>query len=450
MVYRYQLQPGEMIPQGKPEKIVIDDLGNHEHMAKPVAFDHEGHIYVPFGAPSNACQSPKRTPGAQGLDPCPQVEQHAGVWRFDADKIGQKQSDGHHYARGVRSVVAMDWNEVDSSLYLVMHGRDDLFRLFSELYTPWESALLPSEEFIKVRDGGDYGWPYCYYDQLQGKKVLAPEYGGDGGDSIGRCADCDLPIMGFPGHWAPNDLHFYRGNQFPQHYKNGAFVAFHGSTIRAPYPQAGYFVGFVPFVDGRPTDVEVFADGFALVDPIINVKDAVCRPMGIAMGPDGSLYLSDTELGRIWKVTYTGDRDNFGSPQLDSFAYRNQMANIRQPHPDRDIISSNSLVHNNTYFLYCSGCHQPNGTGATGRFPPLKGTDWVTGDKKRLIHLVLNGMEGDIEVNGEMYNGVMPQHQFLSDSAVADVLTYIRKSFGNNADAVEVAEVTKVRSELGQ
>ena len=167
--------------------------------------------------------------------------------------------------------MAIEWNDVDDRLYTVMHGRDDLLRLWSNKFSPWQSALLPSEEFLRVDEGSNSGWPYCYYDQMQGKKVLAPEYGGDG-KIIGRCDTFNNPIIGFPGHWAPNDLFFYEGDQFPDRYKNGAFIAFHGATNRAPYPQSGYFIGFVPFHEGVfDKEVEVFADGFARVDPIVSV-----------------------------------------------------------------------------------------------------------------------------------------------------------------------------------
>ena len=206
----------------------------------------------------------------------------------------------------MRSIVALDWNTSDKSLYAVVHGRDDLHRLWPNHFSQWESALLPSEEFVKIEKGDHFGWPYCFYDQMQGKKVLAPEYGGDG-TIIGRCADYKDPVIGFPGHWAPNDLVFYEGNTFPDHYKNGAFIAFHGSTNRAPYPQSSYFVGFVPFENGKPSGpYEVFADGFAGIDPIVNTRDAKFRPMGIAFAPDGSMYIGETEKGRIWKINFSG------------------------------------------------------------------------------------------------------------------------------------------------
>lgn len=451
VVYRQRLEPGKLVPETDIEVMLTDDHahGRHEHIGKPLSFDNEGNMYVPFGAPSNACQEIKRTPNMPGMDPCPQLEDHGGIWKFDANKPGQTQRDGSMFATGLRSIVAMDWNTTDNNLYVVMHGRDDLLRLWAQRFTPWESAMLPAEEFLRVKQGTDAGWPYCYYDQVQGKKVLAPEYGGDG-DSIGRCGDFEMPLIGFPGHWAPNDLFFYTGDQFPEHYKNGAFIAFHGSTNRAPYPQAGYFIGFVPFKDGQPSgEWEVFADGFAGVDPIVNVSDAIYRPMGIAMGPDGSLYFSDTERGKIWRVMYKGDKKGFGQPQLQRMEERKLASNIRTPDEVEDNLDKGQAVGGEKiYQVYCGSCHQNNGKGASGRFPPLAGAPWVTGDKNLLISIVLNGMEGPITVNGEQYNNVMPQHRFLKDEEIASVLTYIRQSFGNSAGEVSTEDVAKIRQTL--
>lgn len=447
-VFRMKLPRWGLVPTGEMELVIKDDHehGRHEHIAKPITFDNQGHIYVPFGAPSNACQEPKRTPEKPGLDPCPQLEDHAGIWRFDANKLNQTQKDGYKYATGIRSVVGLDWNFQDNELYVVLHGRDDLLRLWPKVYSPWQSAVLPAEEFVRATEGSNFGWPYCYYDQIQGKKVLGPEYGGDG-IKVERCADFDDPLIGFPGHWAPNDLLFYTGDMFPERYKSGAFIAFHGSTNRAPYPQSGYFVAFVPFEGGNPTgDWEIFADGFAGVDPIVSVSDAVYRPMGLAMGPDGSLYIGDTEKGKIWRVMYKGEKAAFGSNELAAMEARKKMSHIRTPDQIEDNLQREEINPGAlTYLRYCGICHQANGEGASGRFPPLKGTDWVTGDKERLIDIVLNGREEAMEVNGETYTNAMPQHSFLSDKELAAVLTYIRSSFGNEAEAVTEQEVKKVR-----
>ncbi len=452
VVYRYKLDKhGDIIP-GDPEVIMTDDHehGKHQHIGKPIAFDNKGYMYVPFGGPSNACQVEGRTPGSPGIDPCPQLEDHGGIWRFDANKTGQTQKDGYKFATGIRSVVGLDWNPVDETLYAVVHGRDDLYRLFPDVYTPWESALLPSEEFIRVTEGSDFGWPYCYYDQLQNKKVLAPEYGGDG-KIVGRCESCDDPVIGFPGHWAPNDLMFYTGDQLPERYKNGAFIAFHGSTNRAPYPQSGYFVGFVPFKDGKATGAwEVFADGFAQMDPIISVYRSVNRPMGVATGPDGSIYISDSNQGKVWRVMYTGDKNDFGEKELASMEERKQATHIRTPDEIKDnLIKGENLSEGNRLYLqYCSACHQGDGHGAGGRFPTLVDTDWVTGDKTRLIRVVLEGLEGAIEVNGESFSGLMPQHAFLKDDEISEILTFIRTNFGNDASNITIDEVSKVRKKI--
>lgn len=451
VVYRMKLSPGNLIPEGELEVVMTDDHahGSHEHVAKPVTFDDQGHIYIPFGAPSNACQEFNRTPFSVGMDPCNILEDHGGVWRFDAHKNNQTQKDGYRYATGLRSLVGIEWNPMDKKLYAVMHGRDDLLRLWPNKFSPWQSAVLPAEEFLRIEEGSHAGWPYCYYDQMQGKKVLAPEYGGDG-RIVGRCDSFSNPIIGFPGHWAPNDLFFYTGNQYPGHYKNGAFIAFHGSTNRAPYPQAGYFIGFMPYRDGEfQAPVEVFADGFARLDTIVNVSDAVYRPMGIAMGPDGSLYFAETEKGRIWKVSYKGKKEKFGTAQLASMAQRAQTANhIRTPDEVLDNLDRGKKSDGEkAYRVYCGACHQNNGLGASGRFPPLA-SDWVSGDKSRLINIVLQGVEGDILVNNEIWNGTMPRHDFLKDEDIATILTYIRSSFGNQGDAVTPEEVKAQRDQL--
>ena len=448
-VYRQKLGSGEMVPESELEEIVIDpnEPPAREHVGKPIAFDNEGHLFVPFGAPSNACQDPKRTPGQPGVDPCHQLDTYGGVWRFDAETPGQSQEDGVLFSTGIRSLVGMDWNPIDGHLYTVMHGRDDLLRMFPDHFDGWESALLPAEEFLRVTEDSNFGWPYCYYDQLQGKKVLAPEYGGDG-QVVGRCSEYDLPIRGFPGHWAPNDIVFYHGEQFPERYRNGAFIAFHGSTNRAPYPQSGYIIGFVPFEDGQPSGpTEVFADGFARIDPILVAGDAVFRPMSIAIGPDGSLYVGETEYGAIWRIRFTGDKASFGEIQLAAMEARKQLSHIRTPDPIGDNLEPTNLTGGAlTYETYCSNCHQGDGEGDGARFPPVAQTDWVTGDKARLIELTLNGMEGAVEVNGKSYNNVMPQHSFLTDQEVAELLTYIRGNFGNRASRINEEEVRRLRN----
>lgn len=303
-LFRYPLNEKELLPGESFETIASGLTAGGSHAAKTFTFDGKGNVYVNIGAPSNACQDPDRKPGVPGQAPCPILEYAGGIWQFSAGETGQSQEDGHHYATGIRNAVALDWNSSANTLYALQHGRDQLANLWPDLYTDEESAELPAEEFLLVNDGSDFGWPYCYYDQIQNKKVLAPEYGGDG-QQIAGCDSAENPIMAFPGHWAPNDLLFYTGDMFPEKYRNGAFIAFHGSWNRAPLKQAGYIVAFVPFNGRQPSgDWEVFADGFTGVDSLISPGDAEFRPMGLAQGPDGSLYISDSQGGRIWRVIY--------------------------------------------------------------------------------------------------------------------------------------------------
>jgi glucose/arabinose dehydrogenase len=194
-------------------------------------------------------------------------------------------------------------------LYVVQHGRDQLHSLWPDLFTEEQNAELPAEEFLLVEKGDDFGWPYGYYDPIQGKRVLAPEYGGDG-VKVGPCEQFEDPILAFPAHWAPNDLMFYEGTQFPEKYRGGAFIAFHGSWNRAPLPQKGFKVVFVPFEGKLPQGKwDIFADGFAGTQVVRSVRDARYRPMGLAEGPDGSLYIADSKVGRIWRILYTGEQE---------------------------------------------------------------------------------------------------------------------------------------------
>lgn len=306
-VLRWPLPPeGSLEPTGEPERVVDGLPEQRSHAAKSLAFDGQGGLWVNVGAPSNNCGVNDRQQGARGQDPCPELERQGGVWRFDARGVGQTQPDGERWATGIRNAVALAHNQVDGSLYAVQHGRDQLDVVAPDRFSPQQNAELPSEEFIRLDRGADFGWPYCYHDPRQQRRVLAPEYGGDGSE-VGRCEEFTSPLTAFPAHWAPNALLFYTGAHFPESFRGGAFIAWHGSWNRAPEPQRGYKVTFQPMSGGRPTgDWSVFADGFAGRDEIASPGDAEFRPMGLAEAPDGTLYIADSQQGRIWRVIHSG------------------------------------------------------------------------------------------------------------------------------------------------
>ncbi len=308
-VVRFVLPDGQLSPTGAAE-IVVSGLPNtDDHISKTLVLADAQNLFVNIGSGSNACQVADREAQSPGMSPCPELPTRAGVWLFNPAGTNQVQGAGRRYATGLRNMVALAVNPVNDELYGVQHGRDMLFENWPQFFTVEEDAVLPAEEFIRIADGSNNGWPYCYYDAVtENKKVLAPEYGGNGQLVSGsgfNCATYTEPLATFGGHWAPNGMTFYTGTQFPDRYRNGVFIAFHGGFDRAPLPNEGYNVMFVPMgADGNPNGpAEIFADGFAgSTGPL--PASAVHRPVGITEGPDGSLYISDDRGGRIWRVIY--------------------------------------------------------------------------------------------------------------------------------------------------
>jgi glucose/arabinose dehydrogenase len=306
-IVRYALPAGGGAPTSSAETILSGMPVTGDHPMHPFAIDSAGDLYVDVGSATNSCQVKNRTLQSPGHKPCTELETRAGIWRYDANKSGQTFSAKERYATGIRNAVGIAL-AADGQLYSTQHGRDQLFDNWPKLYNADQGQNLPAEELLKIDKGGDYGWPTCYFDNTQQKLVLAPEYGGDGGKAVGECAQKLAPAAFLPAHWAPDGLLFYSGTMFPEHYSGGAFIAFHGSWNRAPGPQGGYNVSFVPFAGGKPSSApgtsEVFADNFA--GGKMQPDRAAHRPVGLAQGPDGALYIADDKGGRVWRVTYGG------------------------------------------------------------------------------------------------------------------------------------------------
>ena len=293
-IYRWKWAPGQLEPAGDPEVVVSGLPSDRSHTAKPIVVGG-GDVYVDIGSPSNSCQETDRTPRSPGKMPCAELETRAGIWRFSSAKVGQSQADGIRFATGTRNPMALAFEPRTGMLWMATHGRDNLSSNWG--YSDTMNAELPAEEFGPVAQGADYGWPYCYYDGLQKKKVLAPEYGGDG-QKVGDCAEKTQPAVAFPGHWAPMSVVFYTGIAFPAEYRGGAFVAFHGSWNRAPLAQDGFRVAFAPFQEGRAVGTYTTL--------MQGKPGTTIRPSGVAVGPDGALYVAADAQGKIWRVTYTG------------------------------------------------------------------------------------------------------------------------------------------------
>lgn len=305
-IVRYKLKPGSLVPDLHAELVASLPV-QHEHQARSIAMDNEGHVFVNVGAPSNACQVEDRVKGSPGQNPCPLLPFHGGIWRFNADRLDQtQQKGGFRYVTGIRNCVALAWNPVAHRLYSVMMGRDQLYQFYPQYYTVEQGAELPAEEFLLFKEGANYGWPFVYYDEFKKALMINPEYGGNGKKEAPKGKYQD-PIMAFPGHWAPTGLLFYTGKQFPAKYHDGAFIAFHGSWNRAPLPQKGYNVVYVPFRGSLPSGkYEIFANNFAGKKDLQSPGEARYRPCGLAQGPDGSLYVTDDYNGTVFRIVYTG------------------------------------------------------------------------------------------------------------------------------------------------
>jgi glucose/arabinose dehydrogenase len=393
-IVRYVLAPGVIVPSGAPEVVVSGLPLTGDHPMHPFAIDVDGHLYVDVATATNSCQEKNRTLNSPGMQPCTELKTRGGIWRYDANRTGQVFSEAERYATGIRNADGIAIDASGHGVYSTQHGRDQLPTNWPDLYRPEQGPVLPSEELLKIRFHGDYGWPECYYDGIQGKLVLAPEYGGDGGKTVGVCAQKLAPVAAFPAHWAPDDLLLYSGNTFPEHYRGGAFIAFHGSWNRAPYAQAGYNVVFQPLTNGNAQGpCEIFADGFA--GGVLDPAKAMHRPTGLAVGPDGALYVSDDQKGRIYRIVYRGGagsatatptpcpRPDAPAGPLMAAATPAASASASTAVPEGAtpamVALGDRIFHGEVGAAPCVGCHGSDGAGSPVG-PPLKAHTWLWSD----------------------------------------------------------------------
>jgi glucose/arabinose dehydrogenase len=403
-IVRYALPPGSIIPRDAPQTVVSGLPLGGDHPMHPFTIDADGSMYVDVGTATNSCQYKNRQLKSPGADPCKELETRGGIWRYDANKTGQKFSTADRFATGIRNGEGFAIDSAGHHLFVTQHGRDQLRQNWPALYKPGEEATLPSEELLNLKQGGDYGWPECYYDPFQSKLVLAPEYGGDGGKKVGVCADKIAPVAAFPAHWGPNGMTFYDKDQFPSRYRNGVFIAFHGSWDRAPFPQSGYNIVFQSLAGDRAAGrCEIFADGFA--GAMKSPEKALHRPSGVAVGPDGSLYVSDDIRGRIYKIVYRGGPEAEGAaakvtacPSTTAAAGDFSVSGSSPPegiHPDAGaaaadlpiapgatkamVVLGDRIYHGQVRGAACTGCHGSAATG-TALGPDLTDTKWLWSD----------------------------------------------------------------------
>ena len=436
-IVRYALPPGAIAPTGAPEVVVSGLPLTGDHPMHPFKIDAQGALYVDLGSATNACQRQNRIPNSPGIQPCTELETRAGIWRYDANRTGQQFSPAERFATGLRNGEGIAFDAA-GRIFATQHGRDQLRENWSALYTAEQGANEPAEELVQLERGADFGWPYCYFDLSQQKLVLAPEYGGDGGKAIGPCAGKRAPVAAFPAHWAPNDLAIYDGQQFPAPYRGGAFIAFHGSWNRAPSPQGGYNVVFQPLADGKATgNYVVFADGFAGASK--EPGRAAHRPSGLAVGPDGALYVSDDQRGRIWRIVFRGGTAVTAIAPAPAPAGGSASTAAAGPpegvHPDAgsqiaslpvpagatpaDVALGSRIYGAGT----CAGCHGSDAKG-TPLGPDLTGAKWLWGDGsvQSIAKIITDGVPNPKEFRSPMPPMGGTQLSASEVSAVADYI----------------------------
>jgi glucose/arabinose dehydrogenase/mono/diheme cytochrome c family protein len=399
-IARYALAGDSIAPKGAGVTVVSGLPLTGDHPMHPFIIDSQGALYVDVATPSNSCQEKNRTPASPGKNPCEELETRGGIWRYDANKTNQAFSPAERYATGIRNGEGMAFDAA-GNLFVTQHGRDQLHANWPDIYPPDQEATLPAEQVMLLKQGGDYGWPECYYDPFVSKLILAPEYGGDG-KKAGVCATKTAPVVAFPAHWGPNGMAHYDEAQFPKRYRGGVFIAFHGSWDRAPYPQGGYNVVFQPLSGERASGrCEIFADGFA--GAVKSPDKAAHRPSGLAVGPDGALYVSDDTAGRIYRIVYRGGAGagggitpcpNAASPAGEVMAApanppegtnpdAGKTASAAGPVPQgatREMVALGERIYRGQVGgAGCTGCHGENAEG-TPLGPDLTGKKWLWSD----------------------------------------------------------------------
>ena len=259
---------------------------------------HDDRVFVSVATTLETCPPDEQATATAA--PCRERDRAAGIWRFQRDEAGQSQEDAQHYAAGLRDATAMSWNPRDERLYALGQAPGPLTSRADD-QTPMADRLPQvADELLRIGTASDFGWPYCYYDAAQHRRLETPDY--DRGDEPGSgCSLFRAPEMAFPGAQTPTDLLFYSGHQFPEPYRQSAFAAFAGDTDTPPTVTALSLDD-----DGRPTgERSSFIQGLP-AGPAPRGRAII----SLAQGPDGSLYLGDSRTGSIWRISYIGDPDD--------------------------------------------------------------------------------------------------------------------------------------------
>ncbi len=246
----------------EPKVILKDFPGGGQHANRTLAVGPDGKLYISVGSTCNACDETN--------------DENATMVVANTDGTGRKI-----FASGLRNTVGFDWHPETGEFYGMDHGID------------WLGDETQKEELNKIEEGKKYGWPYVFADgkynpQDEPNDMTYEEY----------AKSSEEPVLLYDAHSAPMEMLFYKGNMFPERYKNDVFLALHGSWNRKE--PSGYKVVRLTFEDNKPVKFEDFLSGFLVNDN----KGQFGRVVGLAVHPDGSLFITDDANGMIYRVTY--------------------------------------------------------------------------------------------------------------------------------------------------
>jgi glucose/arabinose dehydrogenase len=254
-IRRIRYDEGTRALSGPLETVVPDLPHGSGHWTRTVHFGPDGKMYVTVGASCNVCKETD--------------ERRAAMLRYNADGSGYEL-----YATGLRNSVGFDFQPGTGDLYATDNGRDLL------------GDDIPPCELNRVVQGGFYGWPVAYGDRVPDPQL--------GSGEQARIAKSIPPIHSFRAHVAPLGIAFYRGAAFPEPYRSSAYVAQHGSWNRSK--KSGYRVVRLEWGANGSISESDFVVGFERNEEVIG------RPVDVAVGPDGALYISDDFAGAIYRV----------------------------------------------------------------------------------------------------------------------------------------------------
>ena len=435
-IVRYALKDGEAAPTGKAETILSGMPITGDHPMHGFAIDADGNLFVEMGTATNACEKENRMPHSPGIDPCTELETRGGIWRYDANKTDQVFSPKERYATGIRNGEGFDFDSA-GRLYVTQHGRDQLHEDWPELYTAaarlraslggggdpqagrqlWLALLLlrPRAEEARARARNMAATAARRSAVATSSIHRSRRSRRTGRRTISRSTrrrNSPRPIKAAPS--SPSTAH----GTARLHRKADTTWCSSRST------------------DGKTSgDYIVFADGFA--GPKKEPGGALHRPSGLAVGPDGALYITDDKAGRIWRVTYNGDPNApiEAAPAPSNQAEASPSALPPEGvHPDaglpvppgataEQVALGKKIFHGEVAGATCAGCHGADGIGTPVGADLQSGT-WLWGDGslQSITETIKNGVPKPKDHPGAMppYGGVE-----LSDADLAAVAAYV-------------------------